>query len=83
MHSTGSEDNNIMAVDLVKLTAEHIKGKEGVIAWKEAVNTEQSAGGTKPKEFFPLAIDDYFMAVAILSRELGQVCLLLLVNVDL
>lgn len=56
LHSAGSEDN-IMAVDLVNLTAEHIKGKEDVIAWKEKLKTEQS-GGTKPKKFFPLAIDD-------------------------
>ena len=59
-------------MDLVKLTAED-KNESEVNNYKHQ-STKLLSGSTKSKQsFFPLAVDDYFMAVAILCKELGDV----------
>ena len=69
--SEHSEKGTIL-VDLNKLTVEK-KGNDEVKKYDKK-RIQLKSGSTQPnsQSFFPLAVDDYFMTVAMLSRELSD-----------
>ena len=58
-------------MDLANLTAK-LKGAEEVDKYRDKSTPLLSGSEESKQSFFPLAVDDYFMTVAILSQTLGE-----------